>query len=132
MFGVVHFCSFFGGVVFGSGEVIKAVGDVEGEFVVYSVMKASCLDGSIDVDYNVAAPVVGFAGNGVVAKADDVGGSVFTKIFAVGLGDAVVVDQDDGDFAPAVGGGLVFELLTEPISQFLKIFQVEWMGLLLI
>ena len=95
-FGGAHFFPLFGGVVFGAGEVVEAVGNVEGELAVGAAAGGAFGDGSVDVDEEVAAGFGGFAGNGVVAEADDVGGAVLAEVFAVGLGDAFVVDEDDG------------------------------------
>ncbi len=107
---------FLGGVVFGSGEVVEAVGDVERELVVELAARGSFLHGAVDIDEEVAGEFIGFAGNGFVAEADDVGGAVFPEVFAVGLGDAFVVHEHNGDFAPGGGCGFSFEFLSQPIS----------------
>ena len=85
--------------------MVEAVGDVEREFVVDVAAGGAFPDSAVDVDDEIAAEFVGFTGNGVVAKADDVGRAVLAEVFAVGLGDAFVVDEYDGYFAPAFGRG---------------------------
>jgi len=105
--------------------VVETVGDVEREFVVHVAAGGAFLHGPVDVDDEVAGPFVGFAGDGIVAKADDVGGAVLSKIFAVGLGDAFVVNEYNGDFVPAGGRGFGFEFFAEPISQPLNLFQFD-------
>ena len=104
-FGGTHSFPLFGGIVFGAGEVVEAVGNVECEFVVDVAAGGAFLDGTVDVNDEISADFAGFAGNGVVAKANDVGGAVLAEVFAVGLGDAFVVDEYDGYFAPEFGRG---------------------------
>ena len=112
--------------------MVESVGDVEGELVVELAAGGPFLHGAVDVDDEVAAPACIFAGDGVVAETDDVGGAVLAKVFAVGPGDAFVVDQYDGDFAPCSGRGLDLEFPTQPISQLLEILPMDRMVFLLV
>lgn len=112
--------------------MIEPVGDVEREFVVDPLVFRSDFDGAVDIDHEVAAPGFGFAGHGVIAKTDDVGGAVFPEIFAVGLSDAVVVDEYDGNFVPDRRCGSGFKFSTEPISQLLELFSMDRMVCLMI
>ena len=81
------------------------MGDVERQLIIDVAAGGAFEQDAVEVDEEVAAKLIGFSGDGIVAEADDVGGVVFTEVFAVGLGDAFVVEQHDGDFAPWVGGG---------------------------
>lgn len=103
------------------------MGDVERKFVVDVAAVVAFLHGAVDVDNQVAAELGGFAGNGVVAEADDVGRAVLSEIFVVGLGDAPVVNQNNGDFAPSVGGGFGFQFPSEPVSQLLELSGLDRM-----
>jgi|GEM_PF-1915557 len=115
-FGGAHFLPIFGGVVVGAGEVVEAVGDVERELIVHVAAAGAFLHGPVNINDQVAAVVVGIARDGVVAEADDVGRPVLAKVFAVGLGDAFIVNEDEGDLAPAERMGLRGEFAGEPIS----------------
>ena len=103
LFAAVHGFSFFGGFVGGAVEVVDAVGDIKGEFEVGVAALGAFVVGALDVDDEVAGKLVGFAGDGVVAEADDVGGVVFGEVLLVVLGDAGVVGEEEGDLFP---GGL--------------------------
>ncbi len=116
-FGGAHLPALGVGVIFGAGEMVETVGDVHGELVVDAVVVRTDLDGTVNVNDEVAAPCLVFAGDRLVPEADNVGGPVFPKVFAIGLEDGIIVDQDDTDLAPAVGRGGVFEPDGEPISQ---------------
>ena len=76
-FGFAHGVAALGRVVVGAGEVIKPVGDVEREFRIGSIVGRAFADGAFDVDDEIAGGGGFFAGDGVVAKADDIGGAVF-------------------------------------------------------
>lgn len=93
------------------------MGYIERELVVDAMVIRPDLHGAIDVDDQVTAPGQLFPGNGVVAETDDIGRAVLSEILAVGLRNAVIADEYDADFAPAVGCRGVFKPATEPISQ---------------
>ncbi len=108
------------------------MGNVEGELVVDAFVFRADLDGAVDIDDQVAAPGIVFTGDGVVAEADDIGGAVLGKVFAVGLRDAVVINQNDADFAPLFGSGDGFEFFSQPITQPLQFPSLNWMVFLLV
>lgn len=96
------------------------MGDIEGEFVVDGSMACRAfLYGAVNVYDQIATPGVFFTRNRVVAEANDVGWAVLPEILAVGLEHAVIVDQNDADFAPSVGHRCEFEFVSKPISQIL-------------
>lgn len=129
-FGGEHGLALFGGIVFGTGEMVETVGDVEGEFVVGALAGGAFLNGAIDIDHQIAAPCLGFAGDRIIAEADDIGGAVFSEIFPVGLGDAIVIDEYDADLAPCIWCGPGFEFIAEPFSEPLNFFQLHRMACL--
>lgn len=92
-FAPVHGISFLGGFVGGAVEVVEAVGDVEGEFEVTVAALGAFLVRSLDVDDEVSGKLVGFAGDGVVPEADDVGGVIFGEVLLVVVGDAGIVGK---------------------------------------
>ena len=102
--------------------MVEAVGHIERQLIVGLAPGGAFLHGPVDVDDQVATPSVGFAGDGVVAEADDVGGAVLPKIFPVGLRDAPVVNEDNADFAPGGGCGFGLKPAPEPVSQLLELW----------
>lgn len=79
-------------IVVGAGEMVKAVGDVESELGVDAVVLRSFTHSTFDVDDEIACSAF-FAGNGFTTEADNVGGPVFAKEFAVILCNTCIVRQ---------------------------------------
>lgn len=75
--------------------MVESVGDVECELAVDASACVAFLHGTIYVDQQVAAEAAVFAGDGIIAKADDIGGAVFPEILPIGPGDAFVIDKYD-------------------------------------
>lgn len=98
-FSAAHGGALGGRVVVGAGEMVKAVGNVEGEFGVDAIVLRSFTHGTFDVDDEVAGSAF-FAGDGFTAETDDVSRAVFTEKFAVILRNARIVRQQQGDFLP--------------------------------
>lgn len=71
--------------------MVEAVGDIKGEFKISVTSLGAFFVGSLHIDDEVAGEVVGFAGNGVVAKADYIGWVIFGKVFSIILGNPGVV-----------------------------------------
>lgn len=79
--------------------MVKAVGDVKGEFGIHAVVLRPLAHGAFNVDDEVAGGSF-FAGDGIAVEADDVSGAVFTEKFAVVLRDARIIRQQQGDLLP--------------------------------
>ena len=90
-FAAVHVGAFLRGIVGGTVKMIEAVGDIEGEFEIAVAALGAFFVGSLHIDDQIAGGVIGFAGNGVVAKADHIGWVVFGEVFSIKLGDSGVV-----------------------------------------
>lgn len=104
--------------------MVEAVGDVEGELVIGAVFLCTPLDGAVDVDDEVAAEPAAFAGDGVVAEANDVGWTRLAEVFQVGGNDSFVVGQDNADLVPRFSRAAL-KLAGQPVSQLLEPVQVE-------
>jgi len=96
------------------------VGEVQRELVVGPPPRGSLLHGALDIDDQIAAVSFPFAGHGIVAEADHIGGTVFTEILTVRLRDTFIVNQDGADFAPSVRCCFFLEPVPEPVSQLLQ------------
>lgn len=97
--GAAHGGAVRGGVVVGSGEMVEAVGDIERQFPMDSVVLRAFSQGALDVHQQIAGGAF-FAGNGFATEADDIGWMVFSEKLTVGLCDAVVVRKNQSDFLP--------------------------------
>ncbi len=95
--------------------MIEAMGNIEGKLVVASVLLGSNLNSSVYVNNQVAGYTF-FSRYRLIAEADNVGRSVFIEIFPVGMGYAVIISQNNADFAPDVRSGYFFNFSTKPIS----------------
>ena len=110
------------GVVVGTGEVVKTVGDIERELGIGPVVRRAFAQCALGVNDEVPGGGGFFAGDGLVVEADDVGRSIFAKELAVGLRDALVIREDNRDFTPdGAGIGLgekIGQCVSEPLNRF--------------
>jgi len=79
--------------------MVKAVGDIEGQFGVRAFVLRTFTHGAFDVDDEIAGGAL-FARNGFTAEADDIRGMILTKKFAVVLRDASIIRQQQSDLLP--------------------------------
>lgn len=111
-------------VVFGAGKMVEAVGDIEREFRVDSVMIRTFLNRPFHIHNQIAGRAF-FAGNRIATETDDIGRSVFAEKLAVILSDPLVVSQQKRHFFPEkvrIGG---FQQFGELSGQLAKRRQVD-------
>ncbi len=120
------------GIVFGAGEMVEAVRDVECQLIVEFAALRALAHRTVDIDDEVAAPRIVLAGDGVVAEADDVGWAILSKIFPVGLRDSFVINQNDSNLTPCDREGFLFRFLGKPVSQLLELLNLNRVFCLLI
>lgn len=93
------------------------MGDVECQLVINASVLRPNLDGAVNIDHQIAAPCIVFTRDRVIAEADHIRRTVFAEVFQIGASDALIIHENNGDFAPAIrrSGGIQFT--SKPISQ---------------
>jgi len=79
--------------------MVKAMGNVEGEFRVDTAVPGALTYGTFNVNDEIAGDAF-FAGDRLAAETDDVGGMVFAEKFAVVLRDTGIIRQQQRDLLP--------------------------------
>ncbi len=74
------------------------------------------MDGTVNINDEVAAKFIGFTRDGVIPEADDIGGAILSKIFTIGLGDAFIIGEYNRDFSPDRRRRFFSKFLGKPIG----------------
>ena len=103
-FAAAHGAAVGGGCIVVAGQVVDAVGEVEGELGGGAAGAAlAVFEGALEVDDELGGGA-GESGDGKVGLGDDVGLEAYAEGGGLVAGHGVVVDEEDGEGVEGAGG----------------------------